>query len=426
MKNHRKPVISVLGSGGGAARAVLAILNRSAIDGKDPIHSYIRNCEIHLVDRNQKEREFFKNLCPNLENKLVLHQFDLNDTNRFKKHLASTETALVIDVSWADTVKMLESCDDLGVLYVNSALENTEVDQNEDFEGFALIERYRRFEEKRKNFSNTSAIVCSGMNPGVVQWMALELMKKMPRQKPKGCYIVEIDDSFYADRSVARTDTIYVSWSVECFLDEAILSYPMFVKHRIPHFLYNHVYELEFKVTLEDKEFYGCLMPHEETLTLGKLYDMEVGFIYKVNDHTTKVLRENLQNADDLWNWKHKVLDPNDAKLKGKDLVGVLLVYEDKELFLYNEMSNAGVFAKYKTNATYFQVACGIYAAVSSLLLDNLPRGVYYVDKLLLETKSKYGEYLTYYMEQFVCGQNKRSDGLLHERMRQFNDKKTK
>ena len=37
-------------------------------------------------------------------------------------------------------------------------------------------------------------------------------------------------------------------------------------------------------------------MPHEEVYTLGKLYDMEGGFLYKINDHTSELIRTNIED----------------------------------------------------------------------------------------------------------------------------------
>ncbi len=101
-----------------------------------------------------------------------------------------------------------------------------------------------------------------------------------------------------------------------------------------------------------------------------------------------------------------------------KDLVGVLLVYEHNETYMYNVMNSSQVFQKYKTNATYFQVECGIYAGLCSLLLDTFGQGAYYVEELLLNTESKYGEYLNLYMKDFVVGHNNFTDGLLNDRVR--------
>lgn len=57
-------------------------------------------------------------------------------------------------------------------------------------------------------------------------------------------------------------------------------------------------------------------------------------------------------------------------------------------------MASSDVYPEYRTNATYFQVACGIYGALGTLLLDKIPEGVYFIDELLLQTDSRYGKYL--------------------------------
>jgi len=411
--------VSLLGSSGGVARAILAILNKSIQDKNDPLHPIISKSRLHLIDINQKDKKYYDQLFPNLAGNIKLHQLDLKDTTIFKEHLKQTNTKIVIDVSWADTIEMLNCCNELGVYYLNSALENTEVDEDEELYGFPLAERYFRFEDNKEDLiANTKAIVCSGMNPGVVQWMALKLMKENPGKKPLACYIVEHDNSFFKDKKLIKPNTLYTSWSVECFLDEAILSYPMFVDHHLQHYFYEEVYAMEFKVKLGEKEFYGCLMPHEEVITLGEIFDMEIGFIYRVNEYTTKIIRDNLDDVDVLWDWNQQVIDPDIGEVEGEDLIGVLLVYEDMEKFMYNVMKSSEIYPKFKTNATYFQVACGIYAGLASLILDDVPLGIYYVDDLLLNTESKYGEYLTYHMTDFVKGENKGSDGLLHKRLK--------
>jgi homospermidine synthase len=119
-----------------------------------------------------------------------------------------------------------------------------------------------------------------------------------------------------------------------------------------------------------------------------------------------------------IWEFELSVLDPSVHDLTGEDLVGVLLVFEDSEAYMYNVLSNKEIYETFQTNATYFQVASGVYAGIASLLLDDLPKGVFYVDELLLKTDSKYGSYLQTYMKEFIIGENPQSDGLLLKRMR--------
>lgn len=43
-------------------------------------------------------------------------------------------------------------------------------------------------------------------------------------------------------------------------------------------YFYEDVYASEYKVKLGEKEFYGCLMPHEEVLILGKILTWKLDF----------------------------------------------------------------------------------------------------------------------------------------------------
>lgn len=421
IKWQEKLNITILGSSGGVAKSILSILNKAINDENDPIHHKICNLSLHLVDLNQKDIKYYKTYCPNLIDIIKLYEFSSDNSSKLINHLKKTDTDILIDVSYADTVDTLRICNKYGVIYINTALESISVDNNQYYAGFGLQERYKILESHRDEFQNTTAILCSGMNPGIVQWMAYEVMKRNSKKIPKGCYIVEDDTSFFEDESLAKKGTIYTTWYPEGFLDEAIYSYPTFMKNNESIFLYKKVYELEFKVTLDKKVFYGCLMPHEEAITLGKMYNMETGFIYKVNDHTTNLIKSYLDNIDKLWSQPMEVLDPEKAVLKGEDLVGVLLVYENKEVFMYNALSNKDIYEKYKTNATYHQVASGVYGALASILNDNIPQGIYYIEQLLEKCNSNYGKYLSYHLGECIIGENNNSDGNLLNRMREIN-----
>ena len=89
-------------------------------------------------------------------------------------------------------------------------------------------------------------------------------------------------------------------------------------------------------------------MPHEEVLILGKNFNMEVGFLYRINEYTTNIIRQNLDKVEDLWNWNRKVFNPAEEEIAGEDLVGVLLVYENSETYMYNVMNSSQVFINIK------------------------------------------------------------------------------
>ncbi|ULT54623.1 S-adenosylmethionine decarboxylase related protein [Neobacillus drentensis] len=391
--NDRKLVLTILGSAGGLARSLLALLNKASLDPHDPIQQKLYNSTIHLIDYNQRPLDYYQSICPNLIHQITIHQMDLKDTIILRNYLKESHTSIVIDVSLADTVEMLDCCNQLGVHYVNSALENIYIqDHANEYKGFPLIERLRFFEKYKKEYTNLKAIICSGMNPGVVQWMAIELMNHYPNEQPLACLIVEHDSSFLKLKSGAKKNAVYTTKPPDWFLTSAIQSFPMFMRNRTPLFLYEQVYNLEFMATLGDKQLHGCLMPNEAVYFLCKQFDMEGGYLFKGNDDTECLIGENL--------------------------VGVLLVYPDKERYMYHALSHEGSMERIKTNAAYFQAASGLYAALAVILNDGIANGVYSVDELLVKTNNHYGQYLSCHLTDFVCGENAQTDGLLFKRMK--------
>lgn len=166
-------ILTILGSSGGAARAFLSLLNHAVKDIHNPLYSQLQNCSIHLIDIKQKPQSYFKSMYPALYESFTFHMFDLSDHTLFRNHLQETETSIVIDASLADAVEMLTFCNEAGVHYINTALQLPAIDANEHIKRFSLLERQNFFEDHRHAFTNMTGIICSGMNPGVVQWIAL-------------------------------------------------------------------------------------------------------------------------------------------------------------------------------------------------------------------------------------------------------------
>ncbi len=82
---------------------------------------------------------------------------------------------------------------------------------------------------------------------------------------------------------------------------------------------------------------------------------MEVGFLYRINEYTTNIIRQNLDQVEDLWNWNRKVFNPAEEEVAGEDLVGVLLVYENSETYMYNVMNSSQVFVNIKRMQRIFR-----------------------------------------------------------------------
>ena len=65
--------------------------------------------------------------------------------------------------------------------------------------------------------------------------------------------------------------------------------------------------------------------------------------------------------------------------LDGSDNIGVVLNYSDKKVYYFNSVSNSSIIG---TNATYFQVVVGVFAALLTLLFDKLYKKLYFTEDL--------------------------------------------
>ncbi|MBW9235632.1 hypothetical protein JQK62_26255, partial [Leptospira santarosai] len=76
-----------MGSAGGVAHGILSILNNSMLDQHDPINKIMNECCIHLIDHVQKDASEYALSFPNLNDKFIIHEFNLRDTEQFMAHL---------------------------------------------------------------------------------------------------------------------------------------------------------------------------------------------------------------------------------------------------------------------------------------------------------------------------------------------------
>ena len=90
--------------------------------------------------------------------------------------------------------------------------------------------------------------------------------------------------------------------------------------------------------------------------------------------------------------------------LEGSDSIGVILDYQDKNVYYFNSVPNLAVMG---TNATYSQVVVGVFAALFTLLFENLKNGVYYTEDLL-NTRFKYYLFDNMRVQEFIFKKNKK------------------
>jgi homospermidine synthase len=383
----RKKNLLILGASGGVANAVLHYLAH---------HRNFFN-KIILLDKRKKV----------LSNQYVDHKAldyifmhkDLKfpkDEAYYQQILKKHRIDIVLDITDMDSLPVLESTDRAGISYINTALN----DSKETVSNLVF-----QINEKKKQLKSAPHILCTGMNPGIVNmWVAYGIEKF---GKPS-----EITHFEYDTSKVAKKWKSMMTWSINEFIEEAVKDVGGYmlgkdkVKPLFPNAIENRVYMksiLEPILKLE-KYPHGFSVLHEENVSIAQKYDIPSRFIYAVNMKT-------MENLIKIYESKHKVGeddlilgDNTNEVLEGSDSIGVILEYPEKRIYYFNTVPNIAVIG---TNATYLQVAIGIFAALFSLLFDKLKKGTHFIEDLH-NTHFKYYMFDNMRVQEFIFEKNKK------------------
>jgi homospermidine synthase len=147
----------------------------------------------------------------------------------------------------------------------------------------------------------------------------------------------------------------------------------------------------------------GCLVIHEENLSVSQKYDLPSKFIYAVHPQTMEKLLRTYKKEKNVHRKDLELADNINTVLDGSDNIGVLLQYPNKKVYYFNTVANTSVIG---TSATYTQVAVGVFAALFVLLFDKLKKGTYFVEDLY-HTHYKNYMFDNLRVQEFVFNGNK-------------------
>jgi homospermidine synthase len=366
----KKPNLLVLGASGAVAGALLHYLVR---------HRRLLG-DIVLLDRSGKVVS-----SPAINHRALRYVF-LKDEIRipegeakYLRILKKYSIDIVIDLTDADSIPLLEATDRAGVCYVNTAL-------NDDDR--TVAELVSDVYPRRKRFDSAVHILCTGMNPGVVNsWVKYGIGRY---GKPEEVVHFEYDTSMASRRWIPM-----ITWSPHEFLIESVKN-PSGVmlgrgklKPVLPNAIENMVgMESVLSPIMELKEYpRGFLMLHEENLTIAEKYDVPSKFIYAIDMRTMERMKKVYKRKKTVMEKDLLLADNMNVVLDGSDSIGVMLRYKDKLVYYFNTAPNIAVRG---TNGTCQQVATGIFAALLVLLFNRPKKGAYFVEDLPGRTFMKY------------------------------------
>jgi len=357
-----KPNLLVIGASGGVANAVLHHLR-----GYRGLFG-----QLVLLDRNSKVTKDPYIDHKTLDYRFIKHEIELpKKKQQFIGILKRHRIGIVLDITDADTLPLLEVIDGLGISYVNTAMNSEELTVTD-----LLFDVYPR----KAEFKGAPHVLCTGMNPGVVNMWVRYGIEKFGL--PKELVHFEYDTSV-----VAKGWHPMMTWSLKEYIVESLRD-PTGValgRGKVEALAPNaQHYPVEMRPILEPimplaKYPRGLTVLHEENLSVSYKYDIPSKFIYAVNQKTMAYVSGLLKKNGVVRREDLEQCDNTDEPLDGADNIGVCLEYPDKRVYYYNSEPNKAFIG---TSATYTQVAIGIFSALFTLVYDRLKPQAYFVEDL--------------------------------------------
>ncbi|OHE79893.1 MAG: hypothetical protein A2107_13955, partial [Verrucomicrobia bacterium GWF2_62_7] len=314
-KGFHQPNLLILGASGVVARAFLRRLGGwRAHFGR-----------VVLLDKNERV----------LADRFLEHQrldYDFvrrrlrfpQDAAYYRQLLRRYQIDIALDVTDMDTLPILEATDAAGVSYVCTALNDGKR---------SVTELVSLLDATRARKRRAPHILCSGMNPGVVNIWVWHGVRHygVPRE------IVHFE---YDTSKPANGWRPTLTWSRRQYLTEvawdptgkvvdgkAVVLRTNALQNREPmHALLRPVMPL-------DSYPHGWLVLHEENLTLGQRLGVSSKFIYAIDQRTMAHLTRRWRQRGTLHVSDLEIGDNTVAPLDGTDTVGVCLEYDRRRVY---------------------------------------------------------------------------------------------
>ncbi len=363
-KTKRKNLL-ILGASGDVGHSTLVYLKNH--------RSLFKN--LVLLDKVELHQDSFENI-KELEAKFIKFNIEKKRKKEFMQILKKYKPDIVLDLSDADTefvadvIFEYEKASYICLAFCTASYNPL---------GEALNNWIDK--QKKRPAPKMPHIFFTGMNPGCVNmWAAIGVKKfGVPKQ------IIEFE--YDTSRFMKHHKEKMITWCIPEFIVELVGDPAEIVlgDHKIKSFYPNglmHSKDLKplFSPIFKLKKYpHGCISGHEECITMGNRWNIPVQFLYSINQETINYVKKLYQEKGKIEE-KDLVLGKNfDDPLVGSDNIAMRLEYDDKAVYYFNRGINENLK---ECSGTDFQVTVGVYAALYTLLHDNLAGGIYYPEDL--------------------------------------------
>jgi hypothetical protein len=380
------PNLLVLGASGNVARAFLRRLSRP----RDQFGQLV------LLDKGEHvlHDRFIEH--QRLEYRFIRHRLAFpQDNSYYRQLLRRHRIGIVLDLTDIDTLPVLGATDAAGASYVCTSLNDTRLH---------VVDLVNTLHPSRHEPRHAPHILCSGMNPGVVNIWVHHAVRHygVPRE------IIH----FEYDNSTTIPWRPVLTWSRREFLTEAVWEPTGSVIDGRPHVLPTNSLEnrQDLRSIMRPVDSTptiprGLLVLHEENLTQGRNLGVSSKFIYAIHPKTMAYLARCWRQRGRVRISDLEIGDNTARPLTGADTIGVCLDYLRRRVYYRHSLANGAVVG---TNATCQQVTLGIFAALFTLVRHKLEPRIYFAGDLY-GTLYRHVVLGNMHVEHFVFAKRKRS-----------------
>lgn len=364
----------MIGYNGGVARAFFALLERIESGKK------IQESLDHLFLLDQVDVGY----RPEIERHTVLEPKRIRSAEDLRNLIKKYDLTEVIDLSSLDTVDCTRICDEYGVNFMC-----TSVEEWPEKGSIPTNQAIARLLPPFRDELSQSHLIGTGANPGIVNALVgraiHEFANKMgvePNTKElhlQSILITEKDTT--EEKNADYSNNIFpMTWSPEHCLEELFEPRSFFAKNGRALGLNHMPTARTYRARCGSEIIEGMAVPHEETKTLARKYrDVEIAFLYQIPIAARRALASRPDRTQ-ISDWTpRRLIPPVTSEISGYDRLGVLLTsYKYGELWLgFETLVSRGL--AFGTNATQLQVAAGVLAGWKQL---GIKKGIHFVEDL--------------------------------------------
>ncbi len=355
MKKRTKKGFVVLGASGGVATAFLHLVSEYRFLFGDII----------LVDKSDS---ILKSTTLRHETlKYTFYQTDIQGSE--KKILRQIKNkhsiSFVLDLTDCYTEPILAAADELKLSYLNCSLNTLDGSMNhyaEDLKKYTLA------------FKKCPHVLALGMNPGIINHLIIRgvIEHGAPAE------FVEIE--FESGEPKKLPEKPFITWSKKQFLNETVWdnagycsSGGEYIEEDSPA-INNLVDTEKFVAPIVKMHKYpkGMIVSHDEVITMSRTLEIPGKFIYAIHPASLERILNLVRGGTKIKEEDVIFLDNVQTPLRGSDMIGVWLYYDNKSVCYYTNLLHSDVTG---TNATLHLVAVGFLAGFIDFyinpLLDN-------------------------------------------------------